>query len=160
MKSFAYLLCILSAAGPTLSLPVTKRDIATQQDLFQRDIPVRSLERRTPASIMYEALEKRKLEPDPQGSPSQGFFDTEALAEAEPDPQENPSQAITKRTPDRYGNIVKKDALAQAENGGANGGVSRGGSGGGNGGGGSSGHAGSSRGGSGGGSGGRLGGGF
>ena len=90
MKSLIHLLCILSAAGFTLSLPITERDLARQQDLFQRNqrnggmykrepVPIteRDLARqqdlfkrnqrnggmykREPAHILYEAIEERDL---------------------------------------------------------------------------------------------------
>ena len=61
MKSLIHLLCILSAAGYTLSLPITARDLARQQDLFQRNQRNGGMYKREPAHILYEAIEERDL---------------------------------------------------------------------------------------------------
>jgi hypothetical protein len=62
MKTHIFLLGVLSAAGFTLSLPVTARDLARQQNLFQRDPGTSggTVDKRAPADILYEAIEKRQ----------------------------------------------------------------------------------------------------
>jgi hypothetical protein len=143
MKTHIILLGVLSAARFTLSLPVTARDLAGRQDLFQRDPGSHggAVDNRAPADILYEAIEKREpnryqgivkknpspeaeAEPDPQGNWSQGLSKKDALPEAEPEPQGTRPQAISKKDalaeaepePDnRYQGIAKKGALPEAE---------------------------------------------
>src|SRR6266487_3443114 len=60
MKSLIHLLCILSAAGFTLSLPITERDLARQQDLFQRNQRNGGMYKREPVPITERDLARER----------------------------------------------------------------------------------------------------